>query len=208
MRPAITTDADGIACGVADSPVHIISTRRLLDDFLSVDEAIVDVGGDRQRWLSLERGDSAAAIVRRLDDGKILLTRQFRFPTFRKGPGWIVEVAAGVIEDGEDPADSVRRELIEELGYAPSHLEPIGCFYLSPGGSSERVFLFYAEVSESDHVSAGGGLASEGEDIDIVELDLDELDRQLRNGELRDAKTLIAVHWLLSRTVSERRRSQ
>jgi ADP-ribose pyrophosphatase len=203
LTHATCWQADAVRFGVADSPVHIISTRRLLDDFLSVDEAIIDVGGARQRWLSLERGDSAAAIVRRTDDGKLLFTRQYRFPTARNGPGWMVEVAAGVVEDGEDPAQTVRRELIEELGYAPAHVELICSFYLSPGGSSERVFLFHAEVSERDHVAAGGGLASEGEDIEIVELTPEELERQLRNGELTDAKTLIAVQWMLSRGVAE-----
>jgi ADP-ribose pyrophosphatase len=191
---------------VADPPVRIISNRRLVDDFLSVDEAIVDIDGQRQRRLSMERGDAAAAIVRRLDDDRILLTRQFRYPTYAKGPGWVVETAAGVVEDGEDPAEAIRRELVEELGYDPSHLEPIARFYVSPGGSSERLFLFYAEVSEAGHVAHGGGLASEGEDIEIVEFTLAELARQLRTGELIDAKTIIGVQWLLARLGEEPRR--
>jgi ADP-ribose pyrophosphatase len=182
--------------------VHIVAVRRLLDDFLSVDEAVFDIDGRRQRWLSMERGDAAAAMVRRVDDDMILLTRQFRYPTYDKGPGWIIEAAAGVIEDGEDPVDSMRRELVEELGYEPSHLEPIGCFYVSPGGSSERLFLYYAEVSHEGRVGDGGGLADEGEDIEIVEITLDELLRQLRGGELVDAKTIIGAQWLAARAAS------
>lgn len=138
-----------------------------------------------------------AAIVRRTDDGRILLTRQFRYPTYENGPGWVVEAAAGVVEPGEDPADTMRRELGEEIGFEPQHLEPIANFYVSPGGSSERVFLFYAEVSEADRVGNGGGLADEGEDIEIVEFTLDELTERLHAGDIIDAKTLIGIQWLL-----------
>lgn len=176
-----------------------MTTDRLLDDFLSVDAAIIEVGGVRQRRLSLERGDAASAIVRRVDDDVVLLTRQFRYPTYAKGPGWVIETAAGVMEDGEDPADTLTRELIEELGYRPFHLEPIATFYASPGGSSERLHLFYAEVSEANRMGPGGGLDSEQEDIEIIELSIDELRARLDAGELVDAKTIIAAQWLLSR---------
>jgi ADP-ribose pyrophosphatase len=171
----------------------------LLDDFLSVDAAVIEVDGVRQRRLSLERGDAAAALVRRVDDDMILLTRQFRYPTYAKGPGWVIETAAGVVENGEDPAETMRRELVEELGYHPSHLEPIATFYASPGGSSERLHLFYAEVSEADRIGTGGGLDSEHEDIEIVALSFAELRARLEAGELVDAKTIIAAQWLTAR---------
>lgn len=138
-----------------------------------------------------------AAIVRRTGDGRVLLTRQFRYPTYENGPGWILEAAAGVVEPGEDPADTMRRELAEEIGFEPHHLESIATFYVSPGGSSERVFLYYAEVSEADRVGNGGGLAEEGEAIEIVEFTLEELTERLHAGDIIDAKTLIGIQWLL-----------
>ncbi len=179
--------------------MSVLTTNRLLDDFLSVDEAIVEVGGVRQRRLSLERGDAVSAIVRRVDDDVVLLTRQFRYPTYAKGPGWLIETAAGMVEEGEDPIATLRRELIEEIGYDPSHIEPIATFYPSPGGSSERLHLFYAEIRESDRDGDGGGLDSEQEDIEIIELSVDDLRARLDAGELIDAKTIIAVQWLLAR---------
>ena len=148
----------------------MLGVRRLLDDFLSIDEATLEVDGVVQRRLALERGDGVAAIVRRVEDGMILLTRQFRYPTLGKGPGWLLETAAGVVEAGEDVEEALQRELVEELGYRARRLELIGRFYLSPGGSTERLSLYYAEVSERDRVGPGGGVASEGESIEVVEL--------------------------------------
>lgn len=94
---------------------------------------------------------------------------------------------------------SLTRELNEEPGYHPFHLEPIATFYPSPGGSSERLHLFYAEVSETGRTGPGGGLDSEHEDIEVIELSIDELRARLDAGELVDAKTIIAAQWLLSR---------
>lgn len=185
--------------GIADPPVRVLGVERLLDDFLSVDAATIEIDGVRQRRLSMERGDAASAIVRRLDDDMILLTRQFRYPTHAKGPGWLLETAAGVVEDDEEPVSALRRELVEELGYAPCHVEPIATFYLSPGGSSERLHLYYAEVRLEDRVGEGGGLSSEQEEVEIVELTVAELGSLLRAGEIVDAKTIIAAQWLLDR---------
>jgi ADP-ribose pyrophosphatase len=137
--------------------------------------------------------------VRRLPDGEILLARQFRYPTLDKGPGWVLEVPAGVVEDGEDPIETMRRELVEELGYEATHIELIAGFYVSPGGSSERVFLYYAEVAESGRVSDGGGVVAEGEDITIESYTLDELVARMDSGDIVDAKTLIGIQWLVIR---------
>jgi ADP-ribose pyrophosphatase len=168
----------------------------VFDDFLKVDEAEVRVGGTVQRRLSLERGDSAAAVIRRREDGAILLTRQFRYPTLEHGPGYLLELPAGVIEDGEDPQVAMRRELVEELGYEADQLVPISSFYVSPGGSSERVHLYYAEVSAADRVGDGGGVPAEGEMIEIVVVSVDELLSMVRDGTIADAKTIIGALWL------------
>ncbi len=180
--------------------------RRLLDDFFKVDELTVAV--ERfdgtpmapQRRLVFERGDAVAAVVRHRDRGTLLFTEQFRAPTLEKGPGWLLEVVAGMIDRGETPEAALRRELHEELGYAVQHLQPIATFYVSPGGSSERIWLYYAEVAERTRSGRGGGVAAEHEDIRIVEMTDAEARAALDSGRLPDAKSIIGLQWLFART--------
>lgn len=145
--------------------------------------------------LVLDRGDSVAMLLHDPEKDSILLCEQFRAPTLDKDSGWLVEVPAGVLESGEDPAECARRETTEETGYAPRSLRGIGCVYLSPGGSSERIHLFYAEISLADQIGAGGGLTKEGEDIRLIQLPVKEAFAKAAAGEIQDAKTLIAIQW-------------
>jgi ADP-ribose pyrophosphatase len=149
-----------------------------------------------KRSLVFERGDSTAAIIANTETHKILLTEQFRYPAYENGPGWLLEAVAGVIDQGEQPEETLRREIKEEMGYEVHNLKPIATFYVSPGGSSERIFLYYAEVRNADHIGQGGGLASENEDVRVVELSPEELWQQIQEGALIDAKTLIGAQWL------------
>lgn len=146
--------------------------------------------------LVLDRGDSVAILLHDSAKDNILLCEQFRAPTMEKDSGWLVEVPAGILESNEDAEACARRETIEETGYSPRALKKIGCFYLSPGGSSERIHLFYAEVALSDQIGAGGGLAGEGEDIRLIQLPAQEAFAKAAAGEIQDAKTLIAIQWL------------
>ncbi len=145
--------------------------------------------------LVFERGDAAAALLYNRDAQKILLINQFRYPTYEKGPGWLYEVVAGVIEKQETPEQCIIREVHEEIGYQVRDLTPIATFYVSPGGTSERICLFYAEVTDADHIAQGGGLVAEHENIELIELTLAELEQELQQGHIVDAKTLIAVQW-------------
>lgn len=184
---------------------EVHSRRRLLDDFFKVDEA--EVSFERPdgtmtptvRRLVFERGDSAAAVVVHRDSGDLLFTEQFRFPTLDKGPGWLLELVAGMVEAGVTPEATLAREIEEELGYRVARCEPIATFYLSPGGSSERIWLYYVEVGADARVSAGGGLAAENEDIRVVRLPEAEAKARLAAGGFADAKTLIGLQWLFAR---------
>ncbi len=179
--------------------VEILSRKRLFNDFLKIDEGHVSyqqydgtMSGPVRR-LVLERGDAVAALVYHSDWNEYLLVEQFRFPTHGQGPGWLTEIVAGVLEVGEEPEECVRRELEEEIGYRPAQLEHLSTFYVSPGGSSERVFLYYARVSEADKVGEGGGLLEEHEDIALVRYTPQALQAALHDGSLQDAKTLLAI---------------
>ena len=182
--------------------VEIRHRQIIFDDKFRIQEAeVCNQRYDGQmsnpaRRLVFERGDAVAAILFNRDSQKVLLIEQFRYPTYEKGPGWIIEVVAGVIESDKGPEDAIRREIEEEAGYQAQQLIPIATFYVSPGGTSERIRLYYAEVGNSDCISAGGGLPDENEDIRLVEYSRPELLEAVASGQIQDAKTLIAIQWL------------
>ena len=182
--------------------VIIHEKNRVFDDHFKIDEARLQFErfdgtmSEPVRRLVFERGDSVAALVRHRDTGEILLIEQFRYPTYEKGTGWLVETVAGVIEDGETPEATLRREVREEIGYEVTHTEPIATFYVSPGGTSERILLYYAEVTNASRVSEGGGAEEEHEDIRLVALTPEALEKRLAAGAIEDAKTLVGVLWL------------
>jgi nudix-type nucleoside diphosphatase, YffH/AdpP family len=187
------------------SKVVVQGKQRIFDGFFKIDEAELSYerfDGEMTpmvKRLCFERGDSVAAIVKHRNTGDFIFLRQFRYPTHEKGPGWIIEAVAGMQEPGEEPEVSLRRELLEEIGYEANLIEPIATFYVSPGGSSERIRLFYVEVSDRGKKGQGGGLLEENEDIQTVAYSAAELDAALRRGEIQDAKTLVGIYWLRSR---------
>jgi nudix-type nucleoside diphosphatase (YffH/AdpP family) len=185
--------------------VQIEQKARILDDFFKVDEARLRYErfdgrmSPSVRRLNFERGDSVAAVIVNKNTGRLLLVNQFKYPTYEKGPGWITELVAGMIEDGESPEAAARREIEEEMGYRVGQLEPVSTFYVSPGGSSERIVLYYAEVESADKDGEGGGASGENEDIMTVELTLPEALDQIHTGQIVDAKTILGVLWLQTR---------
>jgi ADP-ribose pyrophosphatase len=164
---------------------------------VSLEDARGNVFGPRT-YLVFDRGDSVAAVIRHRDRDTYLLVQQFRPPTYEKGPGWMTEILAGKIDVGETPDQSIRREIREESGYEAEYLEVIGTFYLSPGASTERIVLFYAEVSDASVVGEGGGIAAEGECVEVIEVSRADIVRDALEGKINDAKTLVGVLWLAS----------
>jgi len=185
---------------------EVISKKRVFDGFLKMDEVEVRFerfGGGFSpvvRRLCVERGDAAAALIWHKEREEVLLVRQFRYPSHTKGEGWLTELVAGGIKEGEDPTLAMSREIEEETGYTPSSLRHIHTFYTSPGGTSERILLYYAEVTDADKTAEGGGVPQEDEDIETVAFSRETLAEMLRSFALTDAKTIIAVQWFLRHT--------
>jgi nudix-type nucleoside diphosphatase (YffH/AdpP family) len=187
--------------------VNIIEKRRLLDDFFKVDEVRLTHErfdgsmSEEQRRLVFERGDAAAGLLVDPDRRKVILINQFRLPTRDKiaGGGWILETAAGMIRDGETPEACLIREVYEETGYQLTNADPVATFYASPGGSTERIFLYCADIRRTDKTGAGGGTPRDGEDIELVEIDLEDFFARLAAREFADAKIIIAGQWLRDR---------
>lgn len=185
--------------------VVIHDRKRVFDGFFKIDEATVSFerfDGEMSpevKRLCFERGDSVAALLFNTDSRRLVLVKQFKYPTYDKGPGWIIETVAGMVEGDESPEEALRREIAEEAGFRATELVPIANFYVSPGGSSERILLFYAEVTEADRLGRGGGVPAENEDIRLEEISLDDALAQVADGRLCDAKTILAVLWLQRR---------
>lgn len=182
--------------------VEILDERVVFDDIFQIQEARLRLrrpdGGwsEPVRCLSFERGDSVAALIRKRGTGDLVLVEQFRYPTWGSGAGWLTEIVAGSLEQGEAPEEAIRREVREETGYSIGGLRPIATFYVSPGGSSERVFLYYGEVSEAEPGSAAGSLDVEERHLRVVVRSPDGLWEDFRAGRVQDGKTLIALLWL------------
>ena len=190
--------------------VSIEQKKYIFEDIFKIEEAHLrfeKFNGemtDPVRRISLERGDSVAVVILNLTTNKIILVSQFRYPSYNNGQGWLIETIAGMVDPGESPEETARREVEEEIGLNISTLEFISTFYPSPGGSSERIHLFYSEVSgENAKYKGTGGLISEGEDIKAEELSLEEALGKVRSGEIMDAKTIIGIYWLENRLLKK-----
>ncbi|MFX0183365.1 MAG: NUDIX domain-containing protein [Candidatus Hodarchaeota archaeon] len=189
--------------------VEIKETKRVFDGFFKIDEATLQhekFNGEMSkeiRRLCFDRGNAVAAIVYNKDDDTLIFTRQFRYPVYTKEPknAYFLEVVAGMIPKDKTPEDTLKSEVMEELGYKINSMRVIDTFYLSPGGSNERIFLYYVEVINKDKTKKGGGLESENEDIQTIAIPKDDILRLLNNFVFDDAKTIIGTQWFLKNKI-------
>ena len=147
-----------------------------------------------------DRGNGATVLLHDVDRRTVLLTRQFRYPVYVNGhpDGMLVEAAAGLLDD-DDPVTAVRRETAEELGVEVGALEHVFDVWTSPGSVTERLHCFAAPYTAASRTGPGGGLAEDGEDVEVVELDVDEALEQVANGQIADAKTIPLLQWAVLR---------
>lgn len=191
---------------MADRKTVIEQRRPLLDDYFKVEEAVVrfekrdGTMSEPVRRLDLVREDAVCAVLVNKARGTVILVRQFRYGALSRGQAYMTEIVAGLIDHGEPAEEAITREILEEAGYGVGKLERIACYYPSPGITSERGILFYAETSGPDPVAAGGGLAEESEDIEVMDVPLPDAFAMLDSGEIVDAKTLIGLMWLRARS--------
>lgn len=149
----------------------------------------------------LVRPDAAGVLLYNVDTDKVILVKQFRFPIAEKTENYVLEIVAGKIDAGETPEQAAVRELSEEVGYTISE-DRLGKrqeFFASPGYSSEKLFVFFAVVTNKDKTGNGGGVATENESLEIVEVSKDDFKNMVLNGEIQDSKTLIASNFLFQK---------
>lgn len=147
-----------------------------------------------------DRGHGATCLLYNPDEETVLLTRQFRLPAFVTGhedvaDGMLIEAPAGLLE-GMNPHERMRAELAEETGFAVSKLTKVFNPFMSPGSVTERLACFTGTYSARDQVSAGGGKADEGEDIEVLHIKLGDAMTMIADGEIADAKTVMLLQHL------------
>ena len=142
-----------------------------------------------------DRGNAATLLPYNLADGTVVLVRQFRFPAYVNGyDDLLIEAAAGML-DNASPEQRIRAEAEEETGYRLHDVKKVFEAFMSPGAVTEKLHFFVAEYDSSMRVSSGGGLADEGEDIEVLQLAIDEALTMITDGRIVDAKTIMLLQY-------------
>jgi ADP-ribose pyrophosphatase len=142
----------------------------------------------------LEKGNAVAILLYDKACDEVLLIEQFRIgAAVRHDNAWLIEVVAGMIDEGENSEAAAYREAIEEAGYAPKAMHVLGKYYATPGGSSEHITLYLGEVDKQHPVGKGGGVASEHEDIRAFWVSREEAMQWVRNGKVNSGAPMLAL---------------
>jgi len=177
----------------------IIKKTRVYQGFFAMDEYIVehdrfDAGSLQVRRENMERGDAAAMLLYDVRLDEVLLLEQFRIgPAARDDYPWLIEIVAGIIDDGETAEDAVIREAEEEAGFVPSEVMFLGRYYTTPGACSERIALFLGLVDKHQPVSAGGGCDAELEDIRCFWVSRQQAMQMLADGKIASGAPMLAL---------------
>jgi GDP-mannose pyrophosphatase NudK len=190
-----------------DTKVHIEKTEILSDNWYTLKKVTFsllkkDGTTEQQSREAYDRGNGAVILLYNKNSNQVILTKQFRLPTFINGnpTGMMIEACAGLL-DNDNPEDCIRRETEEETGYKISHVEKIFEAYMSPGSVTEILHFFIAEYSDEMKMTDGGGLADEGENIEVMEILFDDALKMIDSGEIKDAKTIMLLQYLKLKNV-------
>ncbi|ANS42775.1 NUDIX domain-containing protein [Serratia inhibens] len=187
--------------------VRIVETQVLSDDWYLLKKTTFDFlrrdgVWQRQSRETYDRGDGATILLFNRQAQKVVLTRQFRFPVFVNGhDGMLIEAAAGLL-DNASPEERIRAEAEEETGYRVQNVQKVFEAYMSPGSVTEKLHFFVGEYTAGNRVSEGGGVAAEGEDLEVIEMPLADALHAIRQGIIVDAKTIMLLQFVaLNRTL-------
>jgi nudix-type nucleoside diphosphatase (YffH/AdpP family) len=158
----------------------------------------------REQREAYDRGNGVTALLHDPTRDTVLLVRQYRAPAHLNDhpDGNLLELPAGLIDAGEDTAEAIRRELVEEVGHDVTDLTELWRLYMSPGSVTEHVTFFLGTYGEHTRTGDGGGAAHEYEQVHLVELAFDDAMQMITTGEIADAKTVLALQHLALRRAS------
>ncbi len=155
-----------------------------------------DGSWETQHREAYDRGNGAGILLYNRDKGTVVLTKQFRMPTYVNGneDGMMIEVCAGLL-DGDNPEDCIKKETEEETGYKIDNIQRVFKTYMSPGSVTEILYLFIGAYEEKMKVSEGGGAEDETENIEVLELPFTKALEMITSGEICDAKTILLLQY-------------
>jgi nudix-type nucleoside diphosphatase (YffH/AdpP family) len=179
--------------------ITIQKTEVLSDNWYLLNKVTFDYQKEDHSWITqkrevYDRGNGAAILLYNTLQKTVILTRQFRLPTYLNGnaSGMMIEVCAGLLDE-DHPEQCIIRETEEETGYRITKVEKVMETYMSPGAVTEILYLFTGEYNESMKVSEGGGVEHEQENIEVLEMTFDEAYAMIESGEIKDAKTILLL---------------
>ncbi|MUU77244.1 NUDIX domain-containing protein [Winogradskyella endarachnes] len=179
-----------------------ITKTNLSKEWATLDRIDYDFQFKNGDWKRLSRecynrGNGAAILLYNSLKGTVILTKQFRMPIYEqnKEEGMSIEVCAGAIDNSDEPLETIIRETEEEVGYKINNAKQVLTAYTSPGALTEKMFLFVAEYSEEMQINEGGGLESENEEIEVLELSFSKAIKMVKDQEIIDAKTIMLLQF-------------
>jgi nudix-type nucleoside diphosphatase (YffH/AdpP family) len=182
-----------------DPKIEIKKTDLLSDNHYLLNKVTFDYQKNDHSWITqkrevYDRGNGSAILLYNTQQKTVILTRQFRLPTYLNGnkTGMMIEVCAGML-DQDNPEQCIIRETEEETGYRLTRVHKVMQTYMSPGAVTEILYLFVGKYDESMKVNEGGGLEQEQENIDVMEMQFDEAYSMIESGQIKDAKTIILL---------------
>jgi nudix-type nucleoside diphosphatase (YffH/AdpP family) len=180
--------------------VKIHQTEILSNNWYTLKKITYDFKRKDGQWVSqnreaYDRGNGSTILLYNRETKTVILTRQFRLPTYINGneSGMLIETCAGLL-DLDNAEDCIRRETEEETGYKVSSVKKIFEAYMSPGSVTEVLFFFVAEYSKNMKVNEGGGV-DKHEDIEVIEIDFEKAYSQIQTGEIKDGKTIMLLQY-------------
>ncbi|WP_336517799.1 GDP-mannose pyrophosphatase NudK [Pollutibacter soli] len=185
-----------------ENRVRIIDKKLLSDNWYRLYKYTYEVTKndghvETQHREAYDRGNGAVILLYNKEQQTVILTRQFRLPTFVNGnaDGMLIEACAGLL-DKDNPEDCIRRETEEETGYRITDVQKIYEAYMSPGSVTEILYFFIAEYAKNMRVAEGGGVAHEQENIEVIEMNITEAMEKIKSGEIKDGKTIMLLQYL------------
>jgi GDP-mannose pyrophosphatase NudK len=181
--------------------VNIVKTEILSDNWYTLRKVTYQTTNSSgavqtQSREAYDRGNGATILLYNTTTRRVILTRQFRMPTYLNGnkSGYLIECCAGLL-DMDNPEECIKRETEEETGYKVSDVKKVFEAYMSPGSVTEILYFFVAEYAKEMKVSDGGGLDEESENIEVIELPFQQALDMIGTGEIKDAKTIMLLQY-------------